>query len=171
MNNFKNLYCSDIKRYKEYLPKWNKKFHFYYRKIQTTKSKLLLFYYKYKFKKLKIKNGVEISHTVQAGKGLYIGHSYNITINPNTIIGENVNIHKGVLIGQENRGLRKGCPQIGNNVWIGVNAVIVGKVNIGNDVLIAPNSFINCDVPDHSVVIGNPCIIIKKENATQHYIC
>ena len=47
---------------------------------------------------------------------------------------------------------------IGNDVWIEVNATIVGKVSIGDDVLIAPNVFVNCDIPSHSVVFGNPCI-------------
>ena len=46
-------------------------------------------------------------------------------------------------------------PTIGNDVWIGVNATIVGKVSIGDDVLIAPNAFVNCDIPSHSVVFGN----------------
>lgn len=55
-------------------------------------------------------------------------------------------------------------------MWIGINAVIVGKVNIGNDVLIAPNSYVNCDVPDHSIVFGNPCIIKYRDNATEGYV-
>lgn len=61
-------------------------------------------------------------------------------------------------------------PTIGNEVWIGVNAAIVGKVSIGDDVLIAPNAFVNCDVPSHSVVFGNPCIIKHRDNATEGYI-
>lgn len=86
------------------------------------------------------------------------------------MIGARCNIHKGVTIGQENRGKRKGTPKIGDEVWIGVNATIVGNINIGNDVLIAPNSYVNCDVPSHSVVLGNPCIIKHVENATEGYI-
>lgn len=54
--------------------------------------------------------------------------------------------------------------------FIGINSVIVGNVQIGDDVLIAPNSYVNFDVPDHSVVIGNPGIIHHKENATENYI-
>ena len=46
----------------------------------------------------------------------------------------------------------------------------VGGVTIGDDVLIAPNTFVNEDVPSHSVVIGNPCRVIHKENATGSYI-
>ena len=42
---------------------------------------------------------------------------------------------------------------------------------LGNDVLIAPNSYVNIDIPDHSVVIGNPAIVHSKENATENYVC
>ena len=58
-------------------------------------------------------------------------------------------------------------PTIGNEVWIGVNATIVGKVSIGDDVLIAHNIFINCDIPSHSVVFDDPCIIKHRDNATE----
>lgn len=67
-------------------------------------------------------------------------------------------------------GGRQGAPVIGNEVWIGINAAIVGKVTIGDDVLIAPNSYVNCDVPSHSIVFGNPCIIKHREDATEGYI-
>ena len=99
-----------------------------------------------------------------------MGHPFNITINPNAILGENINIHKGVTIGQENRGGRKGTPIIGNKVWIGVNSTIVGRIKIGNNVLIAPNTYINRDIPDNSIVVGNPCKIIENIEATKDYI-
>ncbi len=113
---------------------------------------------------------VELPVSCTIGPGLYIGHPYAITLNPQVVMGENCNIHKGVTIGQENRGPRKGAPTIGNSVWIGVNATVVGGVTIGDDVLIAPNSYVNCDVPAHSVVLGNPCIIKHKDDATAEYI-
>lgn len=116
------------------------------------------------------KNHIEIPRDTKIGAGLYIGHPFCITINPRAIIGRNCNIHKGVTIGQENRGTRQGAPVIGDCVWIGVNATIVGKITIGDDVLIAPNSYVNCDVPAHSVVFGNPCIIKHRDNATEDYI-
>lgn len=113
---------------------------------------------------------IELPATLKAEGGLLFGHSYCITINPEARIGAHVNIHKGVTIGIENRGVRQGVPTIGNRVWIGVNATVVGRITIGNDVLIAPNTFVNCDVPDHSVVFGNPCIIKRRENATEGYL-
>ncbi len=125
--------------------------------------KVLLHYYRVQY-------GFEISSSTQIGGGLYMGHAYNITINPKAVIGANCNIHKGVTIGQENRGKRKGVPTIGNRVWMGVNSTIVGGIEIGEDVLIAPNSYVNCDVPSHSIVFGNPCIIKHRDNATEGYI-
>ena len=116
------------------------------------------------------RNHIELSVDCQIGPGLYIGHPYCITVNPGAVLGKNINLHKGVTIGEEHRGKRAGYPVIGDNVWIGVNATIVGKVHIGNDVLIAANCFVNCDVPDHSIVFGNPCIIKHREDATAEYI-
>jgi serine O-acetyltransferase len=86
------------------------------------------------------------------------------------VLGKNINIATGVTIGQENRGARKGAPTIADNVWIGTNAVVVGNINIGEDVLIAPLTFVNFDVPAHSIVIGNPAKIIHKDGATEGYI-
>ena len=112
---------------------------------------------------------LEISPLTKMG-GIYLGHAYVITINPKAITGNNCNIHKGGTIGQESRGKRKGTPIIGNRVWIGVGAVIIGNINIGDDVMIAPNSFVNIDIPSHSIVFGNPCIIKPRNPATQDYI-
>ncbi len=108
--------------------------------------------------------------TANIGKYLYLGHAFGITVNPRAILGNCVSLHKGCTIGQENRGQRKGYPTVGNCVWIGMNAIVVGKINIGNDVLIAPNAYVNFDVPSHSIVIGNPGVIIHKDHATRYYL-
>jgi hexapeptide transferase family protein len=114
--------------------------------------------------------GCEIHPDSEIGAGLYLGHPWHITINGKAKIGKNCNIHKNATIGQESRGERIGAPTIGNSVWIGINSTIVGNIRIGDDVMIAPNSFVNCDVPAHSIVFGNPCIIRHKQNATDGYV-
>jgi serine O-acetyltransferase len=116
------------------------------------------------------KYGFQIPTYTNIGEGLYIGHHGTIVINPKAIIGNNCNIAHGVTIGQANRGKLNGYPIIGNNVWIGTGAVIVGNIQIGSNVLIAPNTFVNVPVADHSLAIGNPCKIIKKENPCEGYI-
>ncbi len=116
------------------------------------------------------KTQIQIPSNTLIGKGFYIGHCGRIIINGQVKIGNNCNIATGVTIGQENRGKRKGYPAIGNKVWIGTNAVIVGNITIGDDVLIAPLAYVNFDVPSHSIVIGNPGKIIHRDNATADYI-
>ena len=142
-----------------------------YRKANFYRNrKYIKYIYFYHLKKICQKQVSQIPYNVTIGDGFYIGHIGNIIMNPNVIIGRNVNIANGVCIGQENRGNRKGTPTIGNKVWIGTNAVIVGKIKIGNNVLIAPNSYINFDVPDNSIVVGNPGKIIYNGHATENYI-
>jgi serine O-acetyltransferase len=116
------------------------------------------------------KYGFQIPTATEIGEGFYIGHYGTIVINGKARIGKNCNIAHGVTIGQANRGKLKGCPTIGDNVWIGTGSVIVGNINLGSNVLIAPNSFVNIDIPDNSLVIGNPCKIVSKENPCDSYI-
>ncbi len=168
---FKELYQSDIARYSKIRKgSYMRRFHYYFRKSQTCNGSVLKYWYRVVFSRLSVRRGLEISYVTNIGKGLYLGHAFNITINPQVVIGDNCSLHKGVTIGQENRGERKGVPKLGNKVWIGVNATVVGNISIGDDVLIAPNSYVNCDVPSNSVVFGNPCIIKHKDNATEGYI-
>jgi serine O-acetyltransferase len=115
--------------------------------------------------------GFQIPPHTRIGKGLHIGHFGTVVINGRATLGENCNIAHAVTIGQANRGKLTGVPVIGDRVWIGTGAVIVGNISIGSDVLIAPNSYLNGDVPDHSVVAGNPAQIMPRENATEGYIC
>lgn len=142
---------------------------YFLRKSQCS-SKPMQWFYRWILKRMMLRYGLEIPWNLKVGKGLYLGHAYNITINPDAVIGKWCNIHKGVTIGRQNRGYRKGAPTIGDRVWVGVNATVVGKVTIGDDVLIAPNAFVNFDVPSHSVVVGNPAQVHSRENATEGYV-
>ena len=85
---------------------------------------MLLRHYKYKY-------GYEIHPSTDIAPGFYIGHFGGIVINQKATIGYNVNISQGVTIGSNNRGPKCGFPTIGNNVWIGPGAKIVGRITIG----------------------------------------
>lgn len=166
MSDFQTLYYADKLRNNS---GHALRFIWYFRHYQTSTGfarKLFGFL----MNQMKLKYGLEISGKARIGKGVYLGHAFNITVNPNAEIGNFCNLHKGVTIGQQNRGKRKGVPKIGDYVWIGVNATIVGNVMIGDDVLVAPGAYVNCDVPSHSIVIGNPCQIHHRDNATEGYI-
>lgn len=141
-------------------------FMYLFRKYEMRKSFLTRFL----LYRITRKYGLELSVDATIGEGLYLGHPYNITVSEGTVIGNNVNLHKGCTIGRENRGKRFGAPTIGNRVYVGINATVVGKITIGDDVLIAPNSYVNRDIPAHSIVIGNPAQIYSRENATENYV-
>lgn len=131
----------------------------------------LKLFYMARLMQLSHRTQIQIPARTSIGEGFYIGHLGRVIIHPDAKLGKNVNIGTGVTIGMENRGSRKGAPTISDHCWIGTNAVIVGNVKIGTDVLIAPLTYVNFDVPDHSIVVGNPGRIIPRENATEGYIC
>ena len=113
---------------------------------------------------------IQIPPNTQIGEGLYIGHWGTIIINPGARIGKNFGIGPGTLIGNS-QGKNGGVPTIGDNVHMGNNSIVIGGVNIGNNVLIAPGAFVNFDVPDNSIVIGNPGKIIPRDSSpTSKYI-
>ena len=149
-------------------PEWT--FIVAYRKFQANSDNIIGAYYRQKLDRIERKTGIHIEGNPNFGLGLIIGHYGRIIINGNAKFGKQIYITHGVTIGQNAVGKRKGTPVIGNRVRIGANASIVGNVHIGNDVLIAPIAFVIIDVPDHSVVVGNPCVIYSKENATEGYL-
>lgn len=134
------------------------------------KNKLFFSFYRALYEHYMTKYGVDIGAKAQIGPGFIVRHVGGIAINSNVVIGKNVEILQGVTIGYERRGKREGNPTIGDSVWIGSNAAVVGKVSVGNNVIIAPGAFVNFDVPDNSIVIGNPAKIIQKDNATEQYV-
>ena len=130
-----------------------------------TKFNPLYFFYRVWLKNLKMKYGFQIPPFTKIGKGFLLNHYGCIIINQGVIIGENCNVSQGVTLGNVSRGKLKGCPTIGDRVWIGANSVVVGKITIGNDVLIAPLSYVNFDIPDKAVVIGNPAKIVNYNSS------
>lgn len=128
-------------------------------------------FYRLKLYGLRKKTGIEIDfENGLIGGGLQLIHAYNITVNPSARLGNNVVLFKGCTVGSIRSGNKSGVPEIGDNVVIGCNAFVCGGITIGHDVLIAANSFVNFDVPPHSIVIGNPGIIKSKMNPCSDYI-
>lgn len=141
-----------------------------YRRYQANVGNIVGRWYLHRLTRLEKKTGIHFEGNPNIGKGLIIGHYGRIIINSKATFGDQIYITHGVTIGRNATGKKAGVPHIGNKVRIGANACIVGNIKIGDDVMIAPNTFVNVDVPDHSVVIGNPCIIHHKDNATNGYL-
>lgn len=151
------------------LKSYSLRFVYIGRKAETSRSRLMSGIYRLMLKHYKEKYNVTVPFEY-TGAGLSLGYAHDIIVNGQVKMGEQVCLYKGVLIGSIRTGVKAGVPQIGNGVVVCNNATIVGNIKIGNDVLIAPGAFVNFDVPDHSLVIGNPGVIYYKENATEGYM-
>lgn len=121
-------------------------------------NRLWLNHYRFRY-------GFEISPTTEIGPGLYIGHFGGVVISPFATLGSNVNIAQGVTIGAASRGARRGPPVLGNRVWVGAHAIIVGRVTIGDEALIGPGAYVNFDVPEKSIVLGNPGKVVSTSGS------
>ena len=118
-------------------------------------NRIMLNHYRFRY-------GFDISPTTTIGPGLFLGHFGGIVISPYAILGSNINIAQGVTIGAESRGRRKGAPTLEDRVWVGAHAIIVGKITIGTEALIAPGAFVNFDVPAKAIVLGNPGKVVSN---------
>ncbi len=83
-------------------------------------------------------------------------------MNERVSIGKNCNLSHGVTIGQRNRGKHKGCPTIGNMVYLGSGSCILGGISIGSNVAVGAHAVVVCDVSDNEVVAGNPARKISE---------
>src|SRR5271154_736136 len=95
------------------------------------------------------------------GPGLYIGHIGGGHINPQAILGSNCDLAHRVTIGTSAMG-RQGAPVLGNDVYIGTGATLVGKIKVGNGAKIAANTLVISNIPDGATVMGVPGRIIMR---------
>jgi serine O-acetyltransferase len=102
-----------------------------------------------------------IDSSATIGEGLFIAHIGGIHINPEAIVGKNCDIAHRVTIGASAMG-RKGSPTIGDNVYIGTGATLIGKIKIGSGAKIAANTLVMTNVPEGATVMGVPGRIIMR---------
>jgi serine O-acetyltransferase len=104
----------------------------------------------------------DIPLTASVGPGLYLArHPGGIVVNDECRIGANCNLSQGVTLGQANRGPRAGAPRIGDRVYVGPGAKVLGAVSVGSDAAIGANAVVTRDVPDGAVVVGIPATVLS----------
>lgn len=94
--------------------------------------------------------GIELPVSTSVGPGLRLRHGFGVVVNPATRIGSGVMLRQGVTLG--NRRSADDCPVIGDDVEIGVGAVIIGAITVGAGARIGPNAVVFKDVPPGGVV-------------------
>lgn len=106
-------------------------------------------------------NGCVIGRGTQFGEGLVFMHPIGVVINGAVRGGHHIIIESGVVIGAAHNGPHAKVPNLGNHIFIGTGAKILGPITIGHHVTIAANAVVVKDVPDGAVVAGIPATIIK----------
>lgn len=145
------------------------RYTFLLRKVMAHRSESIPGFFFRVIKRLFTYRGYHINNKARIGEGFSLYHRGTVYIGP-IKIGKYCTVAHNVTIGRSLKEGKIGRPTIGDYVWIGTGAVIVGDITIGNNVMIAPNAFVNFDIPDNSLVIGNPGKIIRKRNPTRYYI-
>ena len=120
--------------------------------------KLLSYPYGFVYKLVQVVAGIELPREVPVGQGFVIDHFGGIVISGYARFGDNCRIRNGVVVGLA-RVEDPVAPIIGNNVDIGAGAKLLGRIRVGNDVLIGANAVVLTDVPDNSIAVGVPAII------------
>lgn len=140
--------------------------HFFYKTITIQPFRFFIMFLMYIWQKgIEIITGISIPASVQIGHSFYIGHFGGIIINSNSIIGYNCNISQGVTIGVSGLEDKRGVPIIGNNVYIGANSVVAGKIIIGDNVLIGACSLVNNNFIGNCTLLGVPAAIVSDRGS------
>jgi serine O-acetyltransferase len=95
-----------------------------------------------------------IAPGAKVGAAFHLIHPRNVSIADGVEIGDRVGVMHEVTIGPGYDGV--GVPRIGNDVFVGVGAAVLGSVTIGDGAMVAANSLVTCDVPAGAFAVGVP---------------
>ena len=151
------------------------KFQLTMRKLDylTTKRKENLFYllsyafYRRKYYYFSVRLGFSIGNYRHIAKGFSIAHYGTIIINETSVIGENCRVHAGVNIGATSG--EKKAPAIGNNVYIGPGAKLVGNITVADGVCIGANATVVRSITEPNTTWGGtPAKKISEKSSKKH---
>jgi serine O-acetyltransferase len=108
--------------------------------------------------------GLEIHPGATIGQGFFVDHGAGVVIGETATIGDNCVLFHNVTLGGTGKHHGKRHPTIGNNVFIGTAATLLGPIEVGNNVKIGANAFVVMrDIPSNCSVVGTPARIIKRD--------
>lgn len=107
--------------------------------------------------------GIEIHPAARIGEGVFIDHGMGVIIGETAIVGDNVTLYQGVTLGGTGKERGKRHPTVGNNVVIGAGAKVLGNISIGDNSYIGANAVVIKDIPPNSTVVGVPGRLARQD--------
>jgi serine O-acetyltransferase len=116
---------------------------------------------------VRVTTQIELPGNAKIGPGLYIAHTGCIVVNSRAVIGSHCTLTHGVTIGHRGGGRARasGTPVIGDRVYVGPGAAIIGPITVGDDVLIGVGAIVTGSVPPRGVVAGNPARLLSRRGS------
>ena len=127
------------------------------------------FFYRHKLKLIarlisqhaRRRTGIEIHPGAKIGRGLLIDHGMGVVIGETAEIGNDCTLYHGVTLGGTGKETGKRHPTVGNNVFIGTHAQLLGSFTVGDNSKIAAGSVVLCDIPADSTAVGIPARVVR----------
>ena len=107
--------------------------------------------------------GIEIHPGATIGKGVFIDHGMGVVIGETAEVGDGCTIYQGVTLGGTSLSHGKRHPTLGRNVTVGVNAAVLGAINLGDNAKVGGGSVVVKDVPANATVVGVPARIVAQD--------
>ena len=116
---------------------------------------------------VQLTTNISLPARARIGPGLYIPHIGCIVVNSGAVIGSNCTLAHGVTIGHRRGGHQRmsGSPVIGDRVYIGPGAAIIGPITVGEDSLIGVCAVVTRPVPARGVAAGNPAKLVSHHGS------
>lgn len=106
--------------------------------------------------------GIEIHPGAVIGRRFFIDHGMGVVIGETSVIGDDVLVYQGVVLGGVSREKTKRHPTIGDKVVIGAGAILLGPITVGEGARVGAGSVVIEDVPSYSTVVGVPGKAIRQ---------
>ncbi len=111
--------------------------------------------------------GIEIHPGATIGRGFFIDHGAGVVIGETSEIGDWVTLYQGVTLGGTGKQRGKRHPTLENDVTVGVGAIVLGAITIGQGAKVGGGAVVVKDVPPHSTAVGVPArIVAARDPAT-----
>lgn len=111
--------------------------------------------------KAKFRTGIEIHPGAKIGKGLFIDHGAGVVIGETAEIGDNCTLYQGVTLGGTGKHKGKRHPTLGNNVFVGSGAKVLGPFTVGDNAKIGANAMVLNAVPANATAVGVPARVVR----------